>query len=82
MASLLQAAQQHDLDKAPDMERGCGGIKSDIARHNLFYRKVIKTLRIGHLVDIATARKQGQKFGFIMCHSVRALSTAAGGKEG
>ena len=42
VAGLLEAAQQHDLDQAADVQRWRGGVEADIAGHHWSRRQRVE----------------------------------------
>lgn len=50
------------------MERGCGGIEADVARHYLRGSERIEACSIGDLVDIAALVEEAQEIGRIVAH--------------
>src|ERR1700722_17248245 len=58
---LLQAAQQHDLHQAADVQAVRGGVKSDISRENTRARPPVESRGIGLLMDVAALGQRAQE---------------------
>ena len=58
MPGLLQPAEHHDLDQAPDVEARRRRVEPDIAADDFCGGERIERRRIGRLVDIAALVEQ------------------------
>ena len=71
MPGLLQAAEQHDLHEAADVQGRRGGIEADIAGHDLPARQRVERGGVRDLVDIAALGEEAQEVGSVFGHGAR-----------
>jgi hypothetical protein len=71
VSGLLEAAQQHDLHQAADMQAVSRGIESYIGRYHFGARTGVQRGAVGDLMDIAPFAQNRQEIAFERTHYLR-----------
>ena len=68
VAGFFQPVQHHDLDQAPHMQRGSGGVEPDIGSDGFGGEQLVQPLIVGGLMNKAALGQGAQEVGFELGH--------------